>query len=142
MRLVGTIIYTGRSGVSRHGFFTSEIQLKQNMISESNIRVPEFRSLIECLDNVLAKGYTKDYIPVDGAIRCIQSNRSYRPHEVNIVNFFRFEGISDPAYKAILYVIETADGGKGAVVDAYGAYSSPELDEFMKSVDGIHKKQK
>ena len=40
---------------------------------------------------------------------------------------------------SILYAIETADGNKGTLVDAYGLYSDEETGAFMKEVE-IHKK--
>jgi len=45
--------------------------------------------------------------------------KNYRPEEICIINFYRFEGQSDPADNAILYVIETNDGSKGTIIDAY-----------------------
>ena len=40
----------------------------------------------------------------------------------------------------LLNVIETNDGEKGTLVDAYGAYSDPQIEKFMKQVEDIHKK--
>ena len=57
-----------------------------------------------------------------------------------MVNFFRFEGTSSPEDNAILYVIETSDGEKGTLVDAYGMYSDPYVDRFIKNVEDVNKK--
>jgi hypothetical protein len=35
---------------------------------------------------------------------------------------------------AILYIIETKNGLRGTVVDAFGVYADPDLFEFMKKV--------
>jgi len=40
---------------------------------------------------------------------------------------------------SILYAIETTDGNKGTLVDAYGLYADDDTGEFMKEVE-IHKK--
>ena len=56
------------------------------------------------------------------------------------MNFFRFEGESDPDDNAILYVIETNDGTKGTLIDAYGVYNDAKVTQFMKEVESIHKK--
>jgi hypothetical protein len=40
---------------------------------------------------------------------------------------------------SVLYAIETADGNKGTLVDAYGLYADDDTGEFMKEVE-IHKK--
>jgi hypothetical protein len=40
---------------------------------------------------------------------------------------------------SVLYAIETTDGVKGTLVDAYGLYADEETGEFMKEVE-VHKK--
>jgi hypothetical protein len=40
---------------------------------------------------------------------------------------------------AILYAIETTDGRKGTLIDAYGYYADEEISAFMQNVE-IHKK--
>jgi hypothetical protein len=40
---------------------------------------------------------------------------------------------------SILYAIETTDGTKGTLIDAYGNYSDDDTGAFMQEVD-IHKK--
>ena len=56
------------------------------------------------------------------------------------MNFYRFEGESDPDDNAILYIIETNDGTKGTLVDAYGVYNDSRVSQFMKAVETIQKK--
>ena len=59
---------------------------------------------------------------------------------MRIIDFFRFEGQSDPADNAIMYVVETTDGSKGTLVDAYGAYADEHMNKFMSEVEEISKK--
>jgi hypothetical protein len=65
--------------------------------------------------------------------------KSYKPKEIKAVNFYRYEGISDPDDMSIIYAIETCDGRKGTLVDAYGRYSDEETSAFMQDVE-IQKK--
>jgi hypothetical protein len=51
-----------------------------------------------------------------------------------IREFLRFEGVSDPDDMAIVYAIESTDGTRGALVDAFGAYSSPTVGAFLHHV--------
>jgi hypothetical protein len=68
-------------------------------------------------------------------------DKKYYPvAEVKIDNFYRFEGYSDPSDNAILYLIQTTDGRKGTLIDAYGAYADGKLSKFIKEVQEIHKK--
>ncbi len=62
--------------------------------------------------------------------------KTYQPDEVTIIKTFRFEGDSDPADSAILYLIEANDGLVGYSIDVYGANSNNDdaYDEFIKKV--------
>ena len=61
-------------------------------------------------------------------------------YQIEIINFFRFEGESDPDDNAILYVIETNDGVKGILIDAYGVYNSSKISQFLRNVEIVKKK--
>jgi len=52
------------------------------------------------------------------------------------VNFFRFEGRSNPDDNAILYVIETNDGTKGTLIQNH-VFTDPAATQFMKRVQNI-----
>ncbi len=107
---------------------------------ENNATMPHMKSLALCLNKMVLDGYDDDFKATDYGLRSLKNDRIYNPEEVNIVNFFRFEGNSDPADTSIMYVIETADGAKGTLVDAYGAYSDTKVTAFMEQVDSIQKK--
>lgn len=66
------------------------------------------------------------------------NGRFYQPADLTIVKVFRFEGMTDPADMAVLYVIEAKDGAMGYSVDAYGVYSDHDgeegYDNFMRQI--------
>ena len=64
----------------------------------------------------------------------------YTANQIQVVNFFRFEGQSDPGDNAIMYVIETNDGTKGTLIDGYGVYTDAMVTKFMEDVNTIQKK--
>jgi hypothetical protein len=64
----------------------------------------------------------------------------YKPEEVKIKNFYRFEGESDPADNTILYAIETTSGERGTLTDAYGPYSDSHVAKFIQDVEDIEKR--
>jgi hypothetical protein len=72
----------------------------------------------------------------------LKKEEKYLPEEVHIVDFFRFEGESDPADNSILYAIETNDGTKGTLIDAFGPYADAGVTKFMKEVEDITKKNR
>ncbi|MBD0276444.1 MAG: hypothetical protein ICV51_15520 [Flavisolibacter sp.] len=109
------------------------------MVNENN-SMPYMKSLATCLNRIVSDGYTEDFRMSDRGLESLQKQCSYLPEQVQIVNFFRFEGESDPDDNAILYVIETADGTRGTLIDAYGVYTDPRIARFIKDVECIHKK--
>jgi hypothetical protein len=88
----------------------------------------------------VGNGYKENFKITEGGLQSLETEKVYRPDEVHIVNFFRFEGASDPSDSAILYVIETHDGAKGTLTDAYGMYADAGVDKFIKEVEDISKK--
>ena len=110
------------------------------MIVNENNSMPYMKSLATCLNRMIGEGYTEDFKITDKGLESLHKHINYKPDQIQIVNFFRFEGESDPDDNAILYVIETNDGTKGTLVDAYGVYSDAKLSGFMKEVENIHKK--
>jgi len=100
----------------------------------------DMKSLASCLNKLVLDGYEEDFKASDKGLLCLHNEKVYRPEEVHVVNFFRFEGASDPADNSILYVIETNDGIKGTLVDAYGPYADIKVNKFMQQVEDISKK--
>jgi hypothetical protein len=68
----------------------------------------------------------------------IGSGKFYQPFDLEIVKVYRFEGITDPADMAILYVIQAKDGTIGYSLDSYGVYSNQEggegYDNFIRQI--------
>ena len=71
---------------------------------------------------------------VDGKLRATGTRETFRPEELVISEFHRFEGISDPDDMAIVYGVEARNGLRGTVVDAFGVYSDPALSALMARV--------
>lgn len=105
----------------------------------ANDRLTNMTDLEKCLDKLESEGFTDQYRVEKGKLCDLTNNKKYKPKEVKAVNFYRFEGISNPDDMSILYAIETSDGRKGTLVDAYGAYSDDETGAFMNQIE-INKK--
>jgi hypothetical protein len=129
------------AGRNLPGFFSLTLIIKTNaMIVNENKTMPDLKSLQACLAKMIADGFTEDFKAEDDGLRALRTDKIYQPAEVKVVNFFRFEGVSNPDDMSILYVIETNDGVKGTLVDAYGTYASPEVNQFILEVERINKK--
>lgn len=66
----------------------------------------------------------------------IGRGKFYQPTELTIIRVYRFEGLSDPADNAILYVMKADDELVGYCIDTYGAYSNQGRDfsNFVREV--------
>lgn len=108
--------------------------------TEQTQEVPWMKSLSSCVNKMKEDGYKEDFQVTKKGLSTYNENKHYKPEQISIINFYRFEGVSDPADNSILYVIETDDGVKGTLVDAYGAYSDSDVSKFIVEVHEIQKK--
>lgn len=101
----------------------------------------EERSLVNVEKKLSSDGYTEDFTVVGGRLLAFghDSDKSYAPEEVTIVDFYRFEGESNPDDMSILYAIECSDGAKGTISSAYGTYANADVDEFLRTVEDLGK---
>jgi len=100
----------------------------------------EMKTLASCMNSLHASGFKENFVVDEKGFHAVDSEKLYRPEELKIVNFYRFEGDSDPADSAILYAIETNDGIKGTLSDAYGPQGDGKVVKFIGNVEEIMKK--
>jgi hypothetical protein len=96
--------------------------------------VNEYRDVTQALAELARRGYTANFEYLDGVFTAVDSGRTFRPEDLTIVEHHRFEGESDPDDMAIVYAIESRDGTRGVLVDAFGSYATPMLGEFLSRV--------
>lgn len=103
--------------------------------SEGNDRLTFMNNEENLMTNLEKHGYTEQFRVQHKKLESLTTGKTYNCEDVKAVNFYRFEGISDPDDMSILYAIETCDGAKGTLTDAYGHYSDEDTGEFMKQVE-------
>ena len=101
----------------------------------------EERSLINVEQKLVQDGFTADFKITDGRLHTLSTDsaKSYAPDEVTIVDFYRFEGESNPDDMSILYAIQATDGVRGTIATAYGTYADADTDDFLKKVEDLGK---
>ena len=107
--------------------------------NEANDRVSEMNDQQQVMKKLEGKGFLEQFRVEKGKLIALKANKKFKAKDVHAVNFYRFEGITNPDDMSILYAIETSDGTKGTLVDAYGLYADEQTGSFMKEVE-IHKK--
>jgi hypothetical protein len=110
--------------------------------AEQKPEIPWMKGLASCSNKMKEDGYTEDFQVTKKGLTTFNEDKHYTPEQVKIVNFYRFEGVSDPGDNMILYVIETNDGVKGTLVDGYGAYADSDVSKFIVQVEEIEKQIK
>jgi len=93
-----------------------------------------YNTVSEAVEALKARGFTANFEFIKGRFTSVENDRHFAAAELVIVEHHRFEGITNPADESIVYAIESNDGVRGTLVDAYGVYASPELSAFMKDV--------
>jgi len=107
----------------------------QEFIEKKNLN-----TMVDCVNSLVLQGFTEDFKAREAGLESLSTRRIYKPDEIKILNFYRFEGESDPADNSILYAIEASDGKRGTLVDAYGPYADSKVTKFINSVEEISKK--
>ena len=82
------------------------------------------------------KGYTAEFEMTEKGFKA-KTGTPISPDKIKIRKVYRFEGESDPSDMSILFAMETEEGVKGILIDAYGTYAGNEpeaLSDFLKKV--------
>jgi hypothetical protein len=111
-----------------------------DMKVEYNKSTPYIQSMVSCLSKVVDDGYKEDFVATREGLESSSTRKLYGPTEVKVVTSFRFEGFSDPLDSAVLYVIETADGVKGTLIDGCGTLADPIVFKFITDVESRSEK--
>ena len=92
------------------------------------------RTLSNAIERLVGRGFTENFGVMGDRLRAFDSGRTFGAQELVIREFQRFEGVSDPDDMAIVYAIETTDGTRGLLVDAFGTYASPIVGALLRDV--------
>jgi hypothetical protein len=86
------------------------------------------------LEELARRGFGANLTVVGGALRVLNGGRAYKSDEIAIREYHRFEGVSDPDDMSIVYAIESRDGTRGVLVDAFGVYANPDVGTVLRDV--------
>ena len=101
------------------------------------MNVKSYSSMTEVMEDLRSRGFTANFEFLNQAFRDLESGKTFTADELTIVEHYRFEGASDPEDMSVVYAIESSDGTRGIIADAFGAYANPDLGAFLSNV-GVH----
>ncbi len=95
-----------------------------------------YSNLVEATSSLKEKGYKDEFqYDSDNSVMISKNTeKTYSPEEMMIVEFHRFEGMSNPGDMSIIFAVECIDGNKGTILSSYGVYADLKLAEFMDRV--------
>ncbi len=83
----------------------------------------DYSNLIEALDDLKLRGFKNDFNLKPSCLECTALQLQLHPEDFEVKELYRFEGDSTPDDNSILYAIESKEGVKGVLIDAYGTYA-------------------
>ncbi|MEX2380107.1 MAG: phosphoribosylpyrophosphate synthetase [Vicingaceae bacterium] len=92
-----------------------------------------YDTLSQAMNSLKERGFSEEVEVIDESHIRI-GEQKYSDQEVEIVEFHRFEGMSNPADMSVVYALNSKDGKKGLLADAYGADASEKVTKFLENV--------
>ena len=93
-----------------------------------------YDDMLEAIGDLKSRGYSKSLFLRQDELYCTETKETFKSDNISIIEFHRFEGATDFEDMSILYVLETDNGLKGTIIDAFGTYADTELGEFLQHV--------
>jgi hypothetical protein len=97
-----------------------------------------YSTMAEAVEALRRRGFTADFTLSKESGQVTAGGRSFKGDQLAIVEHHRFEGVSDPDDSSVVYALQTADGTKGLLIDAYGAYARSEIDAVLSNTKDDH----
>jgi hypothetical protein len=101
------------------------------------MNVKSYSSMTEVMEDLRSRGFTANFEFLNQTFRDLESGKTFTADKLTIVEHYRFEGASDPEDMSVVYAIESTDGTRGIIADAFGTYANPDLGAFLSNV-GVH----
>lgn len=94
----------------------------------------QYSTLVAAITELQKRGFTHNFRVNENCQLEEQKGKCYLPTQVELVEFHRFDGMTNPSDDSILYAVKTSSGLKGMVVDSYGYNGSEITSRFMNEV--------
>ncbi|NOT74658.1 MAG: hypothetical protein HOP08_06995 [Cyclobacteriaceae bacterium] len=101
--------------------------------------VEKSQTLYDCLVKAVERGYYESFRVSDQGLITQNGKKIYTAEEVMISDVCRFDQSSNSKDHSVLYQLETIDGRKGTLIDAYGSYANEKLISFIRHVRSVPK---
>jgi hypothetical protein len=93
-----------------------------------------YDNLVEATQDLSKRGYQDQFKYEDNKLINVSSKREYESDQLTIVEYHRFEGMTNPADSSVIFVLETNDNEKGTLIMSYAADANMDLVSFIDKV--------
>ena len=94
----------------------------------------EIETVAGVMDDLARQGFTEHFTATPEGLRAVEIGKTFRADQVTVVEYHRFEGVSDPGDMAIVYAIEAGGSVRGTLTDAFGVYADPRVGAVVREV--------
>jgi hypothetical protein len=98
-------------------------------------RESHYGTVTEALEKLRKEGFTIDFNLKGNKI--VANDIAIHPDDFQIVDVYRYEGLTDPADEATVYAIESKSGLKGVLVTGYGNSYDDESTEILRKLHSV-----
>ena len=94
------------------------------------------KTLSQVVNELVKAGYTTEFLYERNNLYCQMGAEKclLKPHDLVITQIYRFEGMNDPSDSAVVYALESKQGKKGLLIDAYCVYADEHKATFLKNI--------
>ncbi|RMG80966.1 MAG: hypothetical protein D6714_13725 [Bacteroidetes bacterium] len=95
----------------------------------------DFETLMDAINCAREEGYSIEFVANEKGFFDPKNKNTYLPESICRLEVIRVDApMSEPDAQSILYLIETVDGQKGWISDAYGTYANPNIVAHLEHV--------
>lgn len=91
-----------------------------------------YATVAVAIEKLREQGFTTDFNIKENVIS--SARNSYGADDFDILDMYRYEGMSDPADQACVYAIQAKSGEKGILVTGYGLSAENVSLELLKKL--------
>jgi hypothetical protein len=92
------------------------------------------KTLSQVVNELVNLGYTTEFEFDRNSLYSPKGTCYIKSKDLVITQIYRFEGMNDPSDSAVVYALESSQGKKGLLIDAYGVYADEHKVAFLKNI--------
>lgn len=98
------------------------------------MNVNYYDNLVQATEALSERGFDTEFKFDGQQLLSIQTDQAYPADDLLIVEYHRFEGMSNPADSSVIFAIETNTDEKGTVIMSYSTDADMRLVSFIDKV--------